>query len=241
MPSHDLPTETIAVVGALGAQGASVIKTLLESSGQAELKIRALTSSPDSEAAKALEAHARVTVVKCDLKNLKSISDGFADCTYIFGNTAFSGSTLMTEGQQAGERLESQQAMNIVRAASGSTTLKHFIWSTLTDSSFISQGRWKVPHFMSKQAANAYILGGYPGYSGPQYHAEPGWGALRSKCTLMCIGIYGSNLRNHLYRPVKKVSHLERSYHTGFALSLNSLAPTSMLLDYRARQTCRSL
>jgi hypothetical protein len=198
--------ETIAVVGALGAQGSSVIEALLSSAITSQWTIRALTSSPDCDSAKALQSNANVSIVFCDVNDPKSLSLAFEGCTHIFANTAFSGSTLMTVGQQAGQDLEHRQGMNIVRAAAGITTLKHFIWSTLMDCEVISKGKWKVPHFMSKQGPNAYILGGYPGYQGVNYCTEPGWGALRDRSTLLCIGVYGSNFRNHLYRPVRKVS-----------------------------------
>jgi hypothetical protein len=206
MSRDDNSAEIIAIVGALGAQGASVIRALQSSPATSQWKIRALTSSPDSDAAKTLGSQANVSIVHCDLNDRQSIRDAFEGCTYIFANTAFSGTVLMTEGQRAGEILESRQGLNIVRSASGIETLKHLVWSTLMDSSLISDGKWKVPHFMSKQAANAFILGDYPGYAGEQHREEPGWGTLRDKSTLMCIGMYGSNLRNHLYRPVKKVS-----------------------------------
>jgi hypothetical protein len=220
MSSDDNSAEIIAVVGALGAQGASVIRALQSSPATSQWKIRALTSSPDSDAAMALGSQANISIVHCDLNDPQSIRNAFEECTYIFANTAFSGAVLMAEGQQAGEILESRQGFNIVRSAAEIKTLKHFIWSTLMDSSVISEGKWKVPHFMSKQAANAFILGGYPGYAGERHHMEPGWGTLRDKSTLMCIGMYGSNLRNHLYRPVKKVSTHECGTTLNFMVNI---------------------
>lgn len=114
---------------------------------------------------------------------------------------------MFDKGQHAAQKLEHDHGMNLVRAAAETKSLKHLIWSTLMDSNVISKGKWKVPHFMCKQGANAYILGGYTGYDakGQQQEQEPGWGSLKDRSTLMAIGVYGSNFRNHTYRPIKKV------------------------------------
>lgn len=201
--------ETVAVVGALGAQGGSVINALSSSPITSHWKIRALTSSPESEPALAFGQQANVTVVHCDVNAPETIRRAFEGCTHIFANTAFHGSTALSKGQGAAELLEQQQGLNLMRAAAETKTLNHLIWSTLNDSSVISNGQWPVPHFMSKQAANAYAVGGYPGCEMPwtsSLQKEPGWGVLRDRTTLMAIGLYGSNFRNHAYRPIKDVS-----------------------------------
>jgi nucleoside-diphosphate-sugar epimerase len=197
--------ETVAVVGALGTQGASVIRALQSSPVTSKWRIRALTSSPQSDSAQALSEQANMSIVYCDVNDPKTISEAFQGCTHIFANTAFHAGTLFDKGQKAGEDLENAQGLNLVRAAAEVDSLKHLVWSTLPDSCVISQGKWKVPHFMSKQDANAYILGGYTGYNEEQQRREPGWGSLRDKSTLMSIGVYGSNFRNHSYRPIRKV------------------------------------
>ncbi|KAK5062504.1 hypothetical protein LTR84_004577 [Exophiala bonariae] len=201
--------ETVAIVGALGTQGASVIRALRSSPITSQWKIHALTSSPQSESARALSEQANVSIVYCDVNDPKSIHEAFQGCTHIFANTAFHGGTLFAKGQKAGEDLENAQGMNLVRAAAETKSLKHLIWSTLPDSNVTSQGKWKVPHFMSKQHANEYILGGYTGCDARRQQQEPGWGSLRDKSTLMSIGVYGSNFRNHSYRPTKKHEHDE--------------------------------
>jgi hypothetical protein len=198
--------ETVAIVGALGTQGASVIEALKSSPITSQWKIRALTSSPHSDSARALSEQANVSLVYCDVDDPKTIREAFEGCTHIFANTAFHAGTLFAKGQQAAEELEYAHGMNLVRAAADTKSLKHLIWSTLPDSNVTSQGKWKVPHFMSKQGANGYILGGYPGYDAERQQQEPGWGSLKDKSTLMSIGVYGSNFRNHSYRPIKKVS-----------------------------------
>lgn len=197
--------ETVAIVGALGTQGASVIRALKSSPITSQWNIRALTSSPQSDSARALSEQANISIVYCDVNDPKTIREAFQGCTHIFANTAFHAGTLFDKGQKAGEELENAQGTNLMRAAADTKSLKHLIWSTLPDSNVISKGKWKVPHFMSKQAANAYILGGYTGYDAEGQQQEPGWGSLKDKSTLMSIGVYGSNFRNHSYRPIKKV------------------------------------
>lgn len=203
--------ETVAVVGALGIQGASVIQSLTSSPLTSRWRIRALTSSPNSDAARALSQQANISIIHCDVNDPDSIRKAFEGCTHIFANTAFHGGTLFAEGQAAAEKLEDDQGLNLVRAAAETKTLKHLIWSTLMDGSVISEGKWKVPHFMSKQGANAYIVGGYPGHKGESYESESSWASLKNKSTLMAVGVYGSNFRNHAYRPVKKVRDLHAS------------------------------
>lgn len=210
--------ETVAVVGALGTQGASVIRALKSSPMTSQWKIRALTSSPQSDSARALGEEANVSIVYCDLNDPETIREAFQGCTHIFANTAFHGGTLFAKGQHAAEELEHDHGMNLVRAAAETKSLKHLIWSTLMDSNVISNGKWKVPHFMSKQGANAYILGGYKGYDAKGQQKEPGWGSLKDRSTLMAIGVYGSNFRNHSYRPIKKV----RAPACGFACQLRT-------------------
>jgi hypothetical protein len=208
MDSDESTIETVAVFGALGAQGASVIRALSSSPVTSGWRIRALTSSPDSDAAQALDQQANISIVYCDVNDVETVRKAVEGCTHIFANTAFHGGTLFAKGQSAAEKLEHDHGMNLVRAAAETKTLKHLVWSTLPDSDLISEGKWKVPHFMSKQGANAYILGGYNGYKGECDDAESGWGSLKERSTLMAIGIYGSNFRNHSYRPIKKVRDL---------------------------------
>lgn len=200
----------VAVVGALGTQGASVITALTSSPATATWRIRALTSSPNSAAAKALSAsNPNVSIVECNVNDIDSVRDAFRNCSHIFANSTFPGPTLLSDGPEAAERLEHRQAMNLVRAAAATESLRHLVFSTLVDSSVISGGKWKVPHFSSKQEANAFVVGGYPG-DGVEGAAkkEEGWGSLRHKSTLMCVTMYGSNLVWDPYRPRKKVSDI---------------------------------
>jgi len=70
----------IAVLGATGNQGGSVIKTFLE---QPQYKIRGLTRNTSSDKAKAL-AQNGVEMVAADLEDKASLEAAFADAHIIF-------------------------------------------------------------------------------------------------------------------------------------------------------------
>jgi nucleoside-diphosphate-sugar epimerase len=197
---------TVAVVGALGTQGASVITALTNSPSISSWQIRALTSSPDSSAAQKLGSNSNVIIVQCDIEDVASIHAAFKGCTHIFINTMFNGPTLLSKGAEAAERLENGQGLNLVRAAAATESLEHLVFSTLSDAKVISCGKWHIPHFQSKQGANAFILGGYPGDGIDETAKEEGWGRLRDKTTLLCVTMYASNLIWDPYRPRKRVS-----------------------------------
>lgn len=78
-------SKTVTVLGALGAQGGSVVASLLED--DAEFIIRAVTRSVDSDASKALQAKG-VQVVAGSTKQPETLKDAFtgADAAFIVVN-----------------------------------------------------------------------------------------------------------------------------------------------------------
>ncbi|KAJ7123636.1 NmrA family protein [Mycena epipterygia] len=80
-------SKIIAVTGATGQQGGSVVKWLLkEPAGQ--FTIRAITRSPESAAAKALLAQG-VEVFRADLAQVEQVTTAFTGAWGIFGLTQF--------------------------------------------------------------------------------------------------------------------------------------------------------
>lgn len=63
----------------------------------------------------------------------------------------------MTLEPNEAKDIEYAQGVNMAKAASKTSTLEHFIWSTLPDSSVVSNGTIEVPHFQSKAAVDEYI------------------------------------------------------------------------------------
>ena len=55
--------------------------------------------------------------------------------------------------------VERQQGINIANAALKTTTLKHYIWSTLPNGFKVSGGEYLVPHFESKNRVDVFIRG----------------------------------------------------------------------------------
>jgi len=141
----------IAVVGATGAQGGGLVQALLE---DGTFAVRAITRNVKSEKAKALAASG-VEVVAGNLDDLGSMKQAFEGAYGAFCVTNF-WEHFSAEKEQAQVRVMADAA----RAAG----VKHVIWSTLEDTRKwvpladdhlpTLGGKWKVPHFDGKGAAD---------------------------------------------------------------------------------------
>ena len=178
----------VVVVGALGAQGAGVVSAYTSPAYSSKYHVRALTSNTSSDAAIALAARPNVSVVAVDLQSSDSVLSAFKNASFIFANTSFHLENFATQGPAAIQAREEQQGLNIVHAASQTPSLQHLIWSTLPDSVAISDGKWDIPHFMSKVPAEKYARSSESGLAG--------------KTTYLHVGYYGSNLTRDPNRPV---------------------------------------
>jgi uncharacterized protein YbjT (DUF2867 family) len=129
--------QLIAVIGATGHQGGSVVRALR---AQSQFKVRALTRHPDKHRGLADE------VVEADLDRPETLKAAFAGAHGVF---------LVTNAWEAGAD-ELKQATAAVRAAKAAG-VKHFIWSTLPDVETISGGKLHVPHFTGKAKADRIV------------------------------------------------------------------------------------
>ena len=139
----------IAVVGATGAQGGSLVRAILDDPAGG-FAVRAITRKADSDKARALKA-AGAEVVAADLDDAASMKKAFAGAYGAFCITNF-WEHFSAEKEQAQVRVMADAA----RAAG----LKHVVWSTLEDTRKwvpLSDsrmptlgGKWKVPHFDGK-------------------------------------------------------------------------------------------
>jgi len=120
----------IAVIGATGQQGSSVVRAL---QAQGQFKVRALTRDPAKHRGLADE------VVKADLDRPDTLQAAFAGAHGVF---------LVTNFWEPGTE-ELKQATAAVQAAKAAG-VKHFVWSTLPDVEAISGGKLHVPHFSGK-------------------------------------------------------------------------------------------
>jgi uncharacterized protein YbjT (DUF2867 family) len=128
MSSND--RKLIAVIGATGQQGGSVVRAL-QAGGQ--FKVRALTRSPGKHRELAEE------VVEADLDRPETLKAAFDGAYGVFLVTNF--------WEEGADELE--QATAAVQAAKDAG-VKHFVWSTLPDAEAISGGKFHVHHFTGK-------------------------------------------------------------------------------------------
>jgi len=127
----------IAVIGATGQQGGSVVRAL---QARGQFKVRALTRNPAQHRELAVE------VVQADLNRPETLKAAFAGAYGVF---------LVTNFSEAGTE-ETKQARTAVRAAKDAD-VKHFIWSTLPNVETISGGKFRVPHFTGKARADRIV------------------------------------------------------------------------------------
>jgi uncharacterized protein YbjT (DUF2867 family) len=149
-------TRTIAVFGATGAQGGGLVRAIL-SDPEGGFTARVVTRDPSSEAARALAA-AGADVVQADIDDPDSVRAAIEGAYGAYFVTFF-------WAHFSPER-EQEEARTFARAAADAG-LQHAIWSTLEDTRTwvpldddrmpTLQGKYKVPHFDAKGAANSYF------------------------------------------------------------------------------------
>jgi len=135
----------IAVTGATGQQGGSVVRFLLKSGNY---QVRALTRNP--EKAKDL-ASKGVEVVKADFDDVASLTAALKGCYGVFSVQNFwelFGGVAKADPIKARD-LEVKQGSDLADAAKA-VGVKHFVFSTLDEGS-------NVPHFQSKAAIRQHI------------------------------------------------------------------------------------
>jgi hypothetical protein len=179
------PSRLIAVVGATGVQGSSVVKTFLTLPGW---NVRSITRSPTSDKAKEL-ASLGSEVVQADLSDPESLTGAFEGAAAIFVNTDFwekfhglvaAGNDNITAGKIAYDA-ELQNAKNAAIAASKVSTLERYIYSALTPLKAYSNGKYShAQHFESKAAAVNFIESDLP--------------ELAKKTSFIYVTIYNNNL-----------------------------------------------
>jgi uncharacterized protein YbjT (DUF2867 family) len=130
-------TPIVAVVGASGAQGSSVVRAVVD---RARFRVRALTRTP---AAYTGPAHEKVAA---DLDRPATLAAAFAGAHGVFCVTNF---------WQPGtdEVAQARAAVDAARQAG----VRHFVWSTLPDVEAISGGAFHVPHFTNKARVDEIV------------------------------------------------------------------------------------
>lgn len=174
-------TKQVTVIGATGIQGSSVIRALLRDSAYS---LTAITRNKSSDAAKNLASDG-IRIIEADLDDIASLQVALAGTSILFAATNFFESFIKYGIEEAID-IETKQGINIAKAADAIPTLEHFIWSTLPNTQRISDGRYAVPHYMSKNRVNDFIKAN---------------SALLQKTTFLWVGTYASNMNYPFYQP----------------------------------------
>ncbi|KZP07180.1 NAD(P)-binding protein [Athelia psychrophila] len=139
----------VAVFGATGTQGSSVVNALLQDRTFAP---RAITRNPSSDAAKALAARG-VEVVTGDLWDKESIRKAVAGCEAVFGVTDFGDPSIM-QGNARGEIIQGKLLIDAAKDAG----VKFFVWSSLPNGTEVSKGKYTgVAQFDGKVEVEEYL------------------------------------------------------------------------------------
>jgi uncharacterized protein YbjT (DUF2867 family) len=146
----------IAVVGATGAQGGGLVRAIVADKNS-EFSVRAITRDVNADKAKALAAMG-AEVVAGDIDDVESLTSAFTGA-YGAYCVSFFWAHFSPEREDA-------EAKNMAQAAK-TAGVKHVIWSTLEDTrKWIPldddrmptiSGKYKVPHFDAKGAADHYF------------------------------------------------------------------------------------
>ena len=146
----------IAVVGATGAQGGGLVRSILNDPNGG-FSVRAITRDANSDKAKAL-ADLGAEVVEADVDDKASLKQAFNGAYGAFCVTFF--------WEHFSPEKEKEHAKNMADAAKDAG-VKHVIWSTLEDTrNWVPldddrmptlMEKYKVPHFDAKGESNAYF------------------------------------------------------------------------------------
>lgn len=174
-------TRQITVIGATGVQGGSVIRALLRDSAYS---LTAITRNKSSDRAKNLASDG-VRIIEADFDDIASLQAAFAGTSIIFAATNFF-EPFIKYGSEEAIDIETRQGINIAKAGAATPTLEHFVWSTLPNTHRISNGRFAVPHCVSKNRVNDFIKAN---------------SALLQKTTFLWVATYASNMNYPFYEP----------------------------------------
>ena len=142
----------VAVFGATGAQGSSVVGALLAASGY---KVRALTRNPDSSGAKAL-AEKGCEVVKVDMEDASSLVNALKGC-YVTNYWGLLGEEIQKQNPNAADdamEREIKQGKTIADI-SKKLGLKHVVYSGLENASELTKK--PCQHFDGKALVEKYL------------------------------------------------------------------------------------
>ena len=126
--------KTIAVVGATGAMGRSIVQSLIDHPSNG-FRVRALTRNPMGKRAKELENYSdRIVAVQADTSDQKSLEEAFRGVDGVFCNTDY-----WTAGSRVQEVV---QSINVATACL-KESVEHLVYSSLEYVSAITKSSWR--------------------------------------------------------------------------------------------------
>jgi uncharacterized protein YbjT (DUF2867 family) len=161
----------VAVCGATGNQGGSVVNFLLK---EKKYNIRGLTRDPSSSGSKELQAKG-VEMVKADYSDRASLDTALRGVNYLFIVTQFWEKEVMAKPD-----LEYEHGKNLTDAAKHNN-VQFIIFSSLPNAQALCNKKYHVPHFTNKYRVQQYIEKEFP-----------------SHCAFVYPGFYMSNFFNFL-------------------------------------------
>jgi len=139
----------IVVSGATGAQGGSVVNSLLATG---HYKVRGLTRKPDSDKAKALKSKG-VEVFKCDLSNKDEVRKALKDADIAWIVTNFWDPSIVGQDPNEEER-QGKMIADVVKEEG----VNWLIYSSLPDTTTESEEKYpNIIHFAGKHRVEQYI------------------------------------------------------------------------------------
>jgi len=139
----------VAVFGATGTQGSSVVQALL---ADGTFIPRAITRNPNSEKAMKLKTLG-AEVAQADLWDIDSLKQVLSGVEAVYGVTDYYDPKNTAQGHNS----EMLLGKNLVDAAKA-TNVKYFIWSSLPHSTRVSNGKYpNVYHFDNKANVEDYL------------------------------------------------------------------------------------
>lgn len=142
-----MSSKVIAVFGATGTQGGSVVRALRE---QGRFRVRAITR--DARKARGLADE----VAEADLERPETLAAALQGAHGVFLVTNF------WARPDVDELAQGRAAVAAAKAAG----VRHFVWSTLPDVEAIGEGRFHVKHFTDKAKVDAVVAAaGFESYT----------------------------------------------------------------------------
>ncbi|KAL2359700.1 hypothetical protein RJZ56_007445 [Blastomyces dermatitidis] len=224
--------EIIAVFGATGNQGGSVVRSLL--GNKANFQVRAITRNPESERSKAL-VDLGATVVRANGFNPAEMAQAFGGAWGAFVNInsddkIFTDSTAPTEFDMGKTIIDGAIEAGVkhivfssgppctemtggkvrMKAMDMKNKIEHYIRSTgkFSTASFICAG-WYLENFLSKEVAP--VFGGFPHFPDPEGYLTfkaPMWGGMEDVPWLSMTDDYGDIIHGLFLEPEKWDDHV---------------------------------